>query len=357
MFHAVEDGFVGIGIAVGEAFGAEVAKQAFIFYNRAGKRADVAVGGPVFLVAEIASKVDVASFEQGVCPLRQPGKFGVSVFEFTDAEQAVCGGGHLIAGQLGEQAVAVDGPEEAVGIVVALVSKGRCLKGDHALVGCAIGVALEGQSKGPDFIWPHPDKFMGPQSCVARLHPSRVCAPCPRVYPDDAFDFRRTVGCWCRFSGVPGVQQLGQEPAQPFVAVVVAGQTEILLDCPLAEVYAEYGTNAVLGSQPCEVRATCSAVHVGEGYARCTCCLGFGKQFLRAHDAVAEAEPRMVVQVHGGRSRGGLKQRALGLGRIATAALAPRRFAHAKHLEGLVQFEVVLWKYPFAGRLQQGGAV
>ena len=118
------------------------------------------MGGPVFLVAEVTSEVNVASFEQGVGPFRQPGKLCVSVFEFADAEQAVCDGGHLIAGQFGQQTVAVDGPQEPVGIVIALVSKRCRLKGDHALVRCAIGVALEGQSKGPEFIGPYPDKFI-----------------------------------------------------------------------------------------------------------------------------------------------------------------------------------------------------
>ena len=80
---------------------------------------------------------------------------------------------------------------------------------------------------------------------------------------------------------------------------MVTGQPHILLNCALAEVDAEDGSNAVLWSQPDKVWSTRGAVHIGEGHARCTCGLCFGEEFLRAHDAVAEAEPRMVVQVHG----------------------------------------------------------
>ena len=259
----------------------------------------------------------MAGVEQGFGPFCEPGKFRIGVFEFADADQAVGFGGDLGSGQLGEEAVAVDGPQQAVGVVVALVAKGGRLEGDHAGVRGGIGLPLQGEPKGAEFRGTHPHKLIVAQSflwlalgrpwrCVsaylvaAYLHPCGLrCPPCPRVHPDHAFDGRCAGGQPGGLAGVPFVEQAGEEAAKPPVAIVVAGDADIALGCAFAEVHAEYWADAVLWREPCEVWSAGGAVYVGEGHARYACRLRFGEQFLRMHDAIAEAEPRVGVQVHG----------------------------------------------------------
>ena len=81
---------------------------------------------------------------------------------------------------------------------------------------------------------------------------------------------------------------------------MVAGEADVALVRAVAEVDAEHGAHAVLAGGPGEVQAAGGAVHVGEGDARHARRLCFGEEFLRAQDAVAEAEPRMGVREHGG---------------------------------------------------------
>ena len=123
VLHPFEDGLVGVGVAVGEPLGAQVAEELLVLDDGAGEGAEVAVGGAVFLVAEVAVEVDVAGVEQGGRAVGEPGEFSVGRFEFADAQPAVGVRGDLVGRQLGQEAVAVDGAEQAVGVVVALVAE------------------------------------------------------------------------------------------------------------------------------------------------------------------------------------------------------------------------------------------
>ena len=112
------------------------------------------MGGAVLLVAEVAVEVDVAGVEQGAGAIGEPGELGVGSFEFADAQPAVRVGGDLLGRQPGEEAVAVDGAEQPVGVVVALVAEAGRMEGDHAAAWGALGVALEGQPEGAELAGP-----------------------------------------------------------------------------------------------------------------------------------------------------------------------------------------------------------
>ena len=309
VLHPFEDGLVGIGVAVGEALGAEVAEEVLVLDDGAGEGAEVAVGGAVFLIAEVAVEVDVAGVEQGGGAVGEPGKFGVGRFEFANAQPAVGVGGDLVGRQFGEEAIAVDGAEQSVGVVVALVAEAGRMEGHHAAARGALGVALEGQPEGAEFAGPDAHAFVGaqaagllpggPRGAIGRpLRPPR-----PGVDPHHTLEGRGAVRHPGGLASMAGVQQVGEEAAEPLVAVVVAGEADIALDRTVAEVDAEHGTHAILRGQPGEIRSAGGAVHVGEGQARHARRLRLGEEFLRAQDAVAEAEPRMGVQEHGGGKR------------------------------------------------------
>ena len=138
-----------------------------------------------------------------------------------------------------------------------------------------------------------------------------LCPPRPRVDPHHALEGRGAVRNPAGLAGVSLVQQAGEKAADPLVAVVVAGEADVALDRAVAEVDAEHGTHAVFRGQSGEIRAAGGAVHVGEGQARHARRLRFGEEFLRAQDAVAEAEPRMGVQEHGGGKRRGFRRGCL----------------------------------------------
>ena len=133
------------------------------------------MGGAVFLVAEVAVEVDVAGVQQGGGAVGEPGEFGVGRFEFADGQPAVGVGGDLVGRQLGEEAVAVDGAEQAVGVVVALVAEAGRMEGHHAAARGALGVPLEGQPEGAEFAGPDAHAFVGAQA--AGLLPGRPGAP------------------------------------------------------------------------------------------------------------------------------------------------------------------------------------
>ena len=317
VLHPFEDGLVGVGVAVGEPFGAQVAEELLVLDDGAGEGAEVAVGGAVFLVAEVAVEVDVAGVEQGGRAVGEPGEFGVGRFEFANAQPAIGVGGDLLCRQLGQEAVAVDGAEQAVGVVIALVAEAGRMEGDHAAARGALGVALEGKPEGTEFAGPDAHALVGSQA--AGLLPGRprgairgpLCPPRPRVDPHHALEGRGAVRNPGGLAGMSFVQQAGEEAAEPLVAIVVAGEADVALDRAVAEVDAEHGTDPVLRGQPGEIRAAGGAVHVGEGQARHARRLRFGEEFLRAQDAVAEAEPRMGVQEHGGGKRRGFRRGCL----------------------------------------------
>ena len=191
------------------------------------------------------------------------------------------------------------------------------MEGDHAVAWGAFGVALEGQPEGAEFAGPDTHALVGPQA--ARLLPrgprgaigGSLRPPRPRVDPHHALEGRGAVRDPGGLAGVSLVQQAGEEAAEPLVAVVVAGEADIALDRAVAEVDAEYGTDPVLRGQPGKIWAAGGAVHVGEGQARHARRLRFGEEFLRAQDAVAEAEPRMGVQEHGGGRQRGFRRGCL----------------------------------------------
>ena len=148
----------------------------------------------------------------------------------------------------------------------------------------------------------------GPRGAVGGpLRPPR-----PRVDPHHALEGRGAVWNPGGLAGMSLVQQAGEEAAEALVAVVVAGEADAALDRAVAEVDAEHGAHAVLAGEPGKIRAAGGAVHVGEGQARHARRLRFGEEFLRAQDAVAEAEPRMGVQEHGGGKRRGFRRGCLG---------------------------------------------
>ena len=179
------------------------------------------------------------------------------------------------------------------------------MEGDHAAARGALGVALEGQPEGAEFAGSDAHAFVGAQA--AGLLPGgpwgaiggSLRSPRPGVDPHDAFEGRGAVRHPGGFAGVPFVQQAGEEPAKPLVAIVVAGEADIALDRAVAEVDPQHRAHPVLRGQPGEIRSAGGAVHVGEGQARHARLLRLGEEFLRAQDAVAEAEPRMGVQEHG----------------------------------------------------------
>ena len=145
------------------------------------------MGGAVFLVAEVAVEVDVAGVEQGGRAVGEPGEFGVGRFEFTNAQPAVGVEGDLLGRQLGERPVAVDGAQQAVGVVVALVAEaGRDGGRPCGRSGCPRGRARRARRRAPSSPRPDAHAFVGAQAagncCQGdRGAPSAVCRSARRV--------------------------------------------------------------------------------------------------------------------------------------------------------------------------------
>ena len=109
--------------------------------------------------------------------------------------------------------------------------------------------------------------------------------------------------------------------------------------CLVAEVDAHGRPHAILRREPHEIPMRRGRVDVGQGQCRDARVLCFGEQFARLHESVAQAEPRMAVQVHDLQ----LKKRGLRavLWVIAVASCPCTGLPHPEHLEVLVDFEGV----------------
>ena len=80
-------------------------------------------------------KAHPATLEQRSCLIDQPGKFTELRAELVLGDEAIRSRGTLFFGQLAEQAVALNGPQQTMGVVVFLVPKAARVQKDHPLFG------------------------------------------------------------------------------------------------------------------------------------------------------------------------------------------------------------------------------
>ena len=202
----------------------------------------------------------------------------------------VAGGGF---GQLAQQFVAVYGPQDSVAVPIALVPEREGVQGDELLMGY-IGSAFEQAELGL-FPRPHADVFVG-QEWVACVFPPR-----PRVHDEGVLEDGRY-----RFKRLMRVQVGVEVRAKVGVSGVVAGVADVegrsggvAVGGGVAEIDAQYGTNPILGGIAHKVPIGGRCVDVGQGQRRDPLGFGFGQQFVGLHQPIAQAEPRVAMQVHG----------------------------------------------------------
>ena len=202
----------------------------------------------------------------------------------------MAGGGF---GQLAQQLVAVHGPQDAVAIPIAFVPERERVQRDEPLVG-HIGSALKQAELGL-FPRPHADVFVGPERVAC------VLPPRPRVHDEGVFKGGRH-----RFKRLMRVQVGVEVRAQVGVSGVVAGVGDVegraggvALGGGVAEVDAQDGANPIFGGIAHKVPVGGRRVDVGQGQRRDPRGLGFGQQLAGLHQPIAQAEPRVAMQVHG----------------------------------------------------------
>ena len=95
----------------------------------------------------------------------------------------------------------------------------------------------------------------------------------------------------------------GKVCTQGFIASGIVGQGEVLHLILVPEIGAEHWADTVFWSQSNEIPIGGSVVDIGQRHRSDADGLCFGQQLFRTHQPIAQAEPRMAMQMHGARIR------------------------------------------------------
>ena len=276
LFKAAVDFRAGIAVAVGHPLPAKAFEQGLVFFPAAGVGLQV-LGGARLREIE----VDAAAVHQGLRVLENEGVLRKGGRQVGHRVHAIFGVGLLRFGQLAEQGVVVDGPQQAVRVEVALVAEGHRLQ-HHQPVAVFDQV---GKGQPPQVAHRDPDILMGgkifhfgQQHCLKGI---------------DRHGIRKGRG---PLRQGPLLMQVGREETVELqVPLVVAGDAHKAGGNAVAEVDPQQGPQIELRGPAHKIQPGRGVVDIGEGQAAQPALLGQFQQFQLGEGAVAQTVICMTV--------------------------------------------------------------